>query len=196
MHAAYTLFTSFPRTMLQHVLVDNGSVWQVLESLTNEVGDLTEMHPRLRRPVERELFLRIFPRLKSSRQTRGAFELEAAELRLGEVGSHATVSAKTDNGAFRCNAGEYELVTLPLPPDAYSRVVSAPMDEQVDQSFLLVRQGRQIHYYEAGDGATAVVDQISEASRTGGEVQFNPKLLQELLRIGVLKDVSQVPERR
>src|SRR5580693_5935572 len=62
MHVAYTLFTSFPRTLLQYVLTDQGSLWQLLDGMAERLGDLTRMGPVMRRPTERELFLRDFPR--------------------------------------------------------------------------------------------------------------------------------------
>ena len=81
MHLAYTLFTSFRRTLLRHVFSDQGSLWGLLDSLIDRLGNLADIPARQRRVEERQLFLSEFSERRMSPETRSALDLERAELR-------------------------------------------------------------------------------------------------------------------
>ncbi len=76
MSIAFTLYNWFPRTLLSYVVEDNGSLWQLLDHLASQAGDLTVVHPLLRQAEEATLLVRELPRRALSSATRRAFALE------------------------------------------------------------------------------------------------------------------------
>jgi hypothetical protein len=187
MHIAYTLFTSFPRTLLQYVVSDNGSLWELLERVGSHLDNLVEIPPIMRRPVERELFQQIFPRLPVSQATKDAFAMETAELQLGRNDAESTVMVQTEERAepFRC--GKYELVTLSHDPKILESTSNAGLKSGDPSPYLLVRQGRRIRYFAVSENVAHTVDRIRAARRSGATVDIQPHLLTNLVRTGVLQ---------
>ncbi len=186
MHLAYTLYRSFPRTLLQYILVDNGSLWNLIRYLLPLLGDLTRIGPLMRRPVERELFVREFPRLSLSRQTRATFELEHAELRLGRNELGRSVPVSTEEKVVTCRAGRYRVVGLPHHPARFDELAPLPPMRSPVKQYLLVRHDRRIRYFEMNGEARHAVDRIESSSRSGEPVGMSRALLDELLRAKVL----------
>jgi len=88
MHAAYTLFHSFPMTLYRWVTEERGSLWTLCETIAGSLPDLTTVEPALRRPLERETFVRWFGKQpRAQRLTAETFELEQAELEAWTTGS-------------------------------------------------------------------------------------------------------------
>jgi hypothetical protein len=185
MHAAYTLFTAFPRTLLQYVAVDGGGLWRLLERVTDEVGDLALLPARQRRPAEREAFLNWFPGEELSGPARAALELELAELRLGGEAEREAVEVLAEGGSTRCRAGRFEVVALPAEPDAFSQALSGPEGHGAAGPYLLVRRGRRIEYFALGEEAAGALRRIGAGGPSGPVVVPAP-LVEELLGAGAL----------
>jgi radical SAM superfamily enzyme YgiQ (UPF0313 family) len=191
MHLAYTLFTSFPRTLLQYVLADGGSLWGLLASLADRLSDLVTIPAVLRRPMERELFLKEFPRLPLSTETRSALELETAELRLGRNDPAETVSLRVDDRLQSYRAQRYNVIRLPHPPGRFDEVARLPEIQGEGRPYLMVRQDKQIRYFEVDEAVVPLLDQIRAAERSGETVEVPPGVLAEMLTAGVLHNPPQ-----
>jgi hypothetical protein len=85
MSIAFTLFNSFPRTLREYVVEDNGSLWQLMSHLASQVSDPTSVHPLLRRGAEQTLFVREFSQRPLSAATRRALTVEMDALRPGRT---------------------------------------------------------------------------------------------------------------
>lgn len=80
MHAVFTLFHAYPMTLYRWATEDHGSLWTMIETLTDELPDLVAVDPYERRPLERARFAAWFERQpRMQRITAETFELEAAE---------------------------------------------------------------------------------------------------------------------
>lgn len=186
-HMAYTLFTSFPRTLLQYVLVDNGSLWGLLEHLAERLGDLTQFRTVMRRPIERELFLQEFPRLLLSQETHSAFAMETAELSLSRDDLKETVLVRVEDQVQSYLTGQYKVINLPHDPGTFDKVKPLPKPQSTPKPYLLLRQGNQINYFELDEEVVRPLDEISTARRSRELVQVPSGLFSELLGIGVLQ---------
>lgn len=191
MHIAYTLFTSFPRTLLQYVLADGGSLWGLLASLADRLSDLVAISPMMRRPTERELFLKEFPRLSLSAETRSALELETAELRLGRNDPAQIVSLQVDNRLQPYHAQRYNVIHLPHPPSRFDEVARLPAIGGPGRPYLMVRQDERIRYFEIDEAVVPLFDRIRTAERSRETVKVPPDLLAEMLTAGVLHSSPQ-----
>ncbi len=193
MHMAYTLFTSFPRTLLQYVLADQGSLWSLLDSLAVRLGDLTRLAPVMRRPTERELFLHDFPRRRLSAATRGALELETAELRLGCNEPESAVAIRSADEVRRFRAARFQVIELPNAPRDFDRVMALPAAEKPPQPYLVLRQDKRFRYFEVDSQLASTLHTINASG--DGEVEVPPVMLGELLQAGVLKPAEPPAER-
>jgi radical SAM superfamily enzyme YgiQ (UPF0313 family) len=193
MHVAYTLFTSFPRTLLQYVLVDGGSLWGLLDRVADRLGDLTRLPPVMRRPTEREQFLHDFPRLPLSVATRGALELETAELRLGCNQPEPAVAIRSADEVRRYRAAHFKVIDLPGAPREFDRIMPLPAAESPAQPYLLLRQDKRIRYFELDSPLAATLQNINASGN--GEVEVPPAMLGELLQAGVLLPMEPAAER-
>jgi len=194
MHIAYTLFTSFPRTLLQYVLTDQGSLWGLLDQMAERLGDLTRMQAVLRRPTERDLFLDDFPRRALSSNTRSALELETAELRLGcSDPAPAAITIRAGDQVKLYEAASHRIISLPNTPQAYDQVMPLPPAQEPARPYLLVRQGRRVRYFELDSDAVSVLQRITSSG--AGEVEVPPAVLEDLMQAGVLRAAGPAAER-
>jgi len=193
MHIAYTLFTSFPRTLLQYVLADHGSLWGLLSQMAEQLGDLTQIPAVMRRPKERDLFLNDFSRLALSSETRSALELETAELRLGCADpTPATVTIRAGDEVHLYRAAAHRVIRLANAPHDFDQVKPLP-PAGAPEPYLLLRQGRRIRYFELDSEAASALQRIN-ASGTG-EVEVPPAVLEDLTQAGVLHKAGSAAER-
>ena len=187
MHVAYTLFASFPRTLLQYVLVDGASLWALLDGLAARLGDLTAMPATLRRPMERELFLHDFPKRALSHQTRSALELELAEYALGGTNPALTVPVHAGGERRTYRTAPYRVVALPEHPARFDRVEALPSSPGGPSPYLLLRRNGRITYYAVDDDVAAALTDLGDgAAASDGGVRVEPAVLQELVDTGVL----------
>jgi hypothetical protein len=186
MHVDYTLFTSFPRTLTQYVLVDNGSLWALLESIAEKI-DLSAVHAVMRRPMERELFVREFSRRRLSRQTHGAFELEMAEYQLGRNEPAASITIRSGGRPMTYQKGRFELVDLPYHPAAYDQIARLSPIRDRSKTYLLVRRGDQIEYFHISKHVVSTLNQINNTPGTGQTLELPPALVEEFTRAGALQ---------
>ena len=193
MHVAYTLFTSFPRTLLQYVLVDQGSLWGLLDRLAGRLGDLTRLPPVMRRPTEREMFLHDFPRQQLSMATRGALELETAELRLGCNEPEPAVAIRSADEVRSYRAARFAVVDLPGAPQDFDRIMPLPPAASPAQPYLLLRQDKRIRYFELDSRLASTLHSLNASGRS--EVEVPPAMLGELLQAGVLQPLEPAAER-
>lgn len=185
MHIAYTLFTSFPRTLLQYVLADGGSLWGLLGSLADGLSDLESISAVMRRPLERELFLHDFPRLSLAAETRSALALETAELRLGRNDPVETVSLRVGERLQPYPRRSYDVIRLPHPPGTYDEVARLPAVQGNGRPYLMVRQEERIRYFEIDEEVAPLLDRLRAAGRSGETVEVPPALLEQMLAAGV-----------
>jgi radical SAM superfamily enzyme YgiQ (UPF0313 family) len=184
MHLAYTLFTSYRGTLLRYVTEDQASLWGLLDSLADQLGDLTAIPARRRRSVERELFQQEFPRRNASPQTRRAFELEQAGLRLSQAASEETVLLSVEGELHTYRVRPFELVT---PPDPVSRLTTtAPVPAPTAGPHVLVRQERGIDLFAIDEAMVGTLQQVSSACQTGRAAPVAANLLEELFAAGVV----------
>jgi hypothetical protein len=188
MHVAYTLFTSFPRTLLQYVLVDGGSLWELLAGLADRLTDLVSIAPTLRRPTERELFVDELPRLPLSAETRNALDLEVAELRLGRNAPNATVSLRVNEQVLSYRRQPYSVVRLAHPPDRFDCVARLPAAAGPGRPYLLVRQQERIRYFELDEAAAPLLDAVRGSEDSRQVVDLPQCLVDEMLAIGALQN--------
>lgn len=186
MHVAYTLFASFPRTLLQYVLVDGGSLWALLDELARRVGDLTSIPAVERRPIERELFLHDFTRRALSRQTRSALEMELAEYTLGANHPPRTVPVRTGREVQTYHAAPYRVIELSSHPLRFDRVEPLPDPAEPATPYLLLRRSGRIRYYEIDGDVAATLNRLDSRARTESGTAVEPAVLDELLDTGVL----------
>ncbi|WP_316527985.1 B12-binding domain-containing radical SAM protein [Kitasatospora brasiliensis] len=191
MHAAYTLFTSFPRTLLQYVMVDGGSLWQLLERVVDQVGDLIEIEPRLRRPLERKCFQELFGQLEVSSTVRDAFNLESAELRVSLSVHRPTVQVYSGGEHRIYRAEAHEVVRLhesltDLARDDGAEPVESPGD------YLVLREAGSIRYFQLTDEAVGELHRVQAATVDSGTVELSGEVLEELATVGVLSPVKEV----
>lgn len=191
MHLAYTLFTSFPRTLLQYVLADGGSLWSLLSSLADRLPDLVAISAVMRRPTERELFLHEFSRLPLSAETRSALDLETAELRLGRNEPAATVALRVDDQLRSYHTQPGNVIRLPHPPGRFDEVARLPAIQAEASPYLLVRQNGRIRYFEIDEEVVPLLDGIRAAERSREAVDVPPNLVEEMLAAGFLRSLSQ-----
>lgn len=186
MHIAFTLYKSFPRTLRQYILSDNGSLWKLMQHLAHQLGHITEVHARMRRPIERELFLREFPHFSLSEGTRNALTLEETELRFGRNEPAQIVSVKIGSKIKVYQKGCYRILELNYHPAVFDQDKAVPTAKFLPQSYLLVRQHNRIHYFEVPKKLVAIFNQINSASFSKEIITMNPNLLMELLKTQVL----------
>jgi hypothetical protein len=192
MHLAYTLFTSFPRTLLQYVLADGGSLWGLLASLADRLSDLVSISAVMRRPTERELFLQEFPARTLSAETRSALELETAELRLGRNDPAEVVSLRTGDRQQPYQTQSYNVIRLPHPPSQFDQVARLPAIHGEGKPYLMVRQEKRIRYFEVDEAVLPLLDGIRAAKRSGEIVNVPAGILEEMLTAGVLRSPAQI----
>jgi radical SAM superfamily enzyme YgiQ (UPF0313 family) len=144
MHVAYTLFTSFPRTLLQYVVNDHGSVWGLVDDLACHIGDLTRLRPTARRPLEREVFLERFGRLTLSRPTRAALWLETAELVVKRRPAHHGRPVELCQGQTLTRLGPREVVRLPAAPEFFREAVADSAGPS--RPYLVSKENDRIHW--------------------------------------------------
>ncbi|GAB3465533.1 B12-binding domain-containing radical SAM protein [Actinophytocola sediminis] len=191
MHVAYTLFTSFSRTLLQYVVTDRQSPWLLLARIADQVGDLLAVPARERRQLERTVFAREFATIEVSRRTREAFELESAELTLSVTppGEDLQVTSAGTSGWYRPEA--YELVRLSEPLAVLSRDDGATRVEKPG-NYLVLREGGQLRYFLVDDELVGELNRIGQA-RTGRQpVALSADTLSGLTTAGVLKPMKEV----
>jgi hypothetical protein len=186
MHVAYTLFTSFPRTLTQYVLVDNGSLWALLDGIAEKI-DLTSVHAVMRRPMERELFVREFAKRRLSRQTRGALELEIAEYHLGRNEPASSIAIRSGGDTKTYGKAQFELVDLPYDPAAYDQIANLAPVRDRSKPYLLLRRGNQIEYFHLGRQVVSALNQINGAPAQGQVLEMPPGRVEEIIRAGVLQ---------
>ena len=188
MHAAYTLFTSFPRTLTQYVLSDNGSLWALLESIATKI-DISAAHATMRRPMERELFLDEFKRCRLSRQTRSAFEMETAEYQLGRNEPAASVTIRSQQAVKTYKKAQFELLSLPWKPAVYDRIEPLSSAAHRTQLYLVVRQNGHLEYFHIPRQNVPTLNNINH-NTPGHQVAVDvPKQwLDELICAGALQE--------
>ena len=116
MHMAYTLFSNFPRTLLRYMSVDQGTLWRLLDSMMDQLGDLTEIPARQRRAAEREVFSSCFAEKLLSPETRCAFAVEQAELRLTQATSDETITLSVEGEVDAYQSRPFAIVPFPSSP--------------------------------------------------------------------------------
>ena len=186
MHIAYTLFTSFYRTLTQYVMVDNGSLWGLLQLLAEKLGNLPAIHPVMRRPMERELFLREFARFSLSRETRSALEFEAAEYRLGRNDPAQSVTIRSDAGETTYGKGQFQVLQLSDGPAVYDQLAPLKISRRRGEPYLLVRNGDRIEYFTIGKEMVSILAQIN-ASADSEPVDLPAAWVTELVKAGALR---------
>ena len=186
MHFAYTLFASFPRTLLQYVLVDGGSLWALLDHLAQRIGNIVAVPAVLRRPMERELFIEDFGRRTLSRQTRSAFELELAEFMLGANDPAPTVPVRVAEDVRHYQAAPYRVLNLPDHPSRFDQVAPLPSGSEDIAPYLLLRQNGRIRYYEIDNDVVDTLNRIDDREKAVDGVPIAAELLDQLVETGVL----------
>ncbi|AEW99303.1 radical SAM domain/B12 binding domain protein (plasmid) [Streptantibioticus cattleyicolor NRRL 8057 = DSM 46488] len=190
MHAAYTLFSAFPRTLLQYVLVDEGSLWELLEAVVGGL-DLLAVEPRRRRAVERERFQDLFAARRLSASTRDAFALECAELRVSLAPGGPAVEVSDGTGQRWFQPRPHEVVRLQEPLADLSRDHRAePVESPGD--YLVLRKAGQLEYFAADPSLLAQLERIRGTAAGSGPVTLDPDVLAELTAAGVLDPVKEV----
>jgi radical SAM superfamily enzyme YgiQ (UPF0313 family) len=184
MHLAYTLFTSFRGTLLRYVAEDQASLWGLLDALAGQLGDLTAVPARRRRAVERDLFQQEFPHRPLSLQTRRAFELEQAGLRLSQAAAEDTVVLSVEGELQTYRVRPFEVVTPPEPFERQAPAAPAPAEEAGPQ--VLVRQERGIDLFAVDAAMEGTLRQVSSARHSGQAAAVAPALLGELIAAGVM----------
>ncbi|MBV8754169.1 MAG: B12-binding domain-containing radical SAM protein [Hyphomicrobiales bacterium] len=186
MHIAYTLFTSFYRTLAQYVMMEGGSLWRLLEHIGEKIGDLSAIHPLVRRAVEREVFLQEFAKLRLSRETLSALELETAEYNLGRNEASRPVTVQSGAGSKTYRSGRFELIRLVEEPGAYDRLGPLKINGSEDKSYLLVRNGHQIDYFKIRKEILPTLNKIKRAQETES-LQIPTAWVSELVQSGALE---------
>ncbi|MBV8369790.1 MAG: B12-binding domain-containing radical SAM protein [Candidatus Eremiobacteraeota bacterium] len=189
MHLAYTLFATFPRTLLQYVLVDGGSLWELLDGFAQRIGSLVKVPAVLRRPMERELFLDDFRKRVVSPQTRRAFDLEVAEFTLGENVPPRSVPVRVDADVRRYHAAPFRVLDLSEHPARFDEVAPLQAGSAETSPYLLLRRNGRIRYFEIDDDVVGTLRHIEGGAPQDGAVPVEPSLLGELLDTGVLTTV-------
>lgn len=189
MHAAYTLFTSFPRTLTQYVLVENGSLWALLESIAESI-DISTVHAVMRRPMERELFLREFSRRRLSRQTRAALELETAEYHLGRSDPASSITIRSGSRWATYRKGRFEVVRLPHAPAAYDQIAPLTPVRVKPKPYLLVRHGDVIEYFHISKQMLPILKQVNSSPTHEQDLEVPPAWVNEFVRAGALQSAD------
>lgn len=188
MHAAYTLFTSFSRTLLRYAVGDGHSLWELLDRVVEQVGDLVAVEPRQRRPLERKIFVAEFAKLSVSASTRDAFELELAELRVSLTGHSPPVqvtSAQTD-GWYRSQA--HQVVRLGEQLSQLARDDDAGRIGRPG-SYLVLREGGLLRYFEVDEGVVDGLNRIGLGAAAGESVPIPADVLARLTEARLLTPI-------
>jgi len=204
MHAAYTLFTSYPRTLMHHVRNDGGSLWRLLDHVAERIGDLSAVDPRQRRPLEREVFQQEFGRFASSTLTEDAFALESAEL-AACLTPERVLEVDTGGTRRRFRAGGHRIVRLGHTPDRLSLtepvepVVSPagggrPERDESPGNYLVLRDGDELRYYVVDDAMVAPLRQLAQPSPGAPARALSPDAVAELVAVGLLQPMECAEE--
>nr|WP_198151230.1 cobalamin-dependent protein [Kibdelosporangium sp. MJ126-NF4] len=191
MHIAYTLFTSFPRTLLQYVVVDGHSPWELLSRLADRTGDLVPVDARLRRHRERSVFQEEFRTLEVSRRTSEAFELESAELALSLSTRTAEVLVDSGGERRRYRPEAHQVIRLSEPLAALSRDDGAEQEGN-PANYLILREGGQLRYFVVDDEFVAELDRVRRSGDPREAVEMSTEALAELTTAGILKPTKEV----
>ncbi|TDV43219.1 B12-binding domain-containing radical SAM protein [Actinophytocola oryzae] len=191
MHLAYTLFTSFQRTLLQYVVTDGQSPWLLLERIADLVGDLVPVPARERRQLERTVFEREFRELTVSTRTREAFELESAELTLSLSPPGADVQVLSAGERRWYTPEPYEVIRLSEPLATLSRDDGAARVEKPG-NYLVLREGGQLRYFLVNDELVGELNRIGQAGTGRAAVELSAGALSDLTTAGVLKPMKEV----
>ncbi len=162
MHFAYTLFTSFPRTLLQYVINDQGSLWKLVDDLAAHVGNLSCLRPTSRRPLEREVFLERFGRLSLSRPTRAALWLETAELVVKRRPMHQARAVELVNGAARTRIGPREVVRLPAAPEHFREAIADRGEPNLP--YLVVKENGRVNCRAIDESTARVLEGLAASA--------------------------------
>ena len=186
MHYAYTLFASFPRTLLHYSVRDGGSLWGLLDHYAQQLGDLRPAPAWMRRPMQRELFLREFPKRSLSRETLAAFDLELTEFHLSNEEPRGRVDLQVGEQKLTCPVGPFGVVDLPRPPGSYDSLVAHPGEETSQRPYLVSRQNNKFEYYDVSADVLQTLDRISRPRHTRLPLEVSPALFAELVNAGVV----------
>jgi radical SAM superfamily enzyme YgiQ (UPF0313 family) len=191
MHIAYTLFSSFSRTLLQYVVTENGSPWLLLNRIADRIGDITPIDARLRRHRERQVFQEEFSGLTVSRRTREAFELERTELELSVTRPSQPLRVSSDgaHGWYRSEA--HEVIRLSGSPASLSRDDGAEQPDGAG-SYLVLREGDQLRYFLVEEGLIGELARIRRSRSSGKPLELPPEVLAELTLSGILTPIKEV----
>jgi hypothetical protein len=192
-HVAYTLFTSYPRTMLRYAIDDQGSLWGILTRLAGNLGDLVAIEVRHRRSRERELFRELFAKLSVSAATADAFALENAELEvsLRPATDDVTVVADDETASFRVLP--YSLVRLGVPLAELSLENKVASSESPGHH-LVYRDGGELRYCLVNDSMVSELARIRQALSDGGDLLLSADVLAELMSAGLFQPAEVVKE--
>lgn len=191
MHIAYTLFSSFSRTLLQYVVMENGSPWLLLDRIANRVGDLTPIDARLRRHYERQVFQEEFSRLTVSGRTREAFELERAELELSVTRPSPPMRVSTNGTRGWYQSEAHEVIRLSGSLAALSRDDGAEQSDDAG-NYLVLREGDQFRYFLVEEELIGELDRMRRSQAGGEPLELAPEVLAELTSSGILTPVKEV----
>lgn len=142
MHVAYTLFQAFPLTLYRWVTEDGGSLWEMIDGIARAAGDLTQLPPDERRPLERVLFARWFERQpRMQRLTTETFELERAELNV-RWGAERRASLRVDGAPREVVVRPHALVRLGYDASELRRFELGTTPERGAPRDVLVQRSR------------------------------------------------------
>jgi len=185
-NVAHALFIAFPRTLVQYVLTDNGSLWELIERLADAVGDITAIHPPARYHHQWELFLREFPRLSLSRETRSALALERAELSVALGPATLPLAVRVASEVQRYQAGRFTVVDLADPPQVFEQRLRPAEDTGPSRPYLVIRQDGKILHREVSDELASALRRVNIARRGGEPLEVPPRMLESLIADGIL----------
>jgi hypothetical protein len=185
-HIAFVLFKTFPKTLTHYVLLDNGSLWKLLELLAIQLGDLTRFKPYLQRHIERELFLSEFSKFELSAATQSAFVLEAAEYRLGRNTPPEIIQVKSNQLIREYRLGKFRLVNLLFNPTELYNDKPILDTKSLSKWYVLVYKDKRIRYYEVPKEFIKIFDKISTARNSRRTVNIEIELINEFLNLNIL----------
>jgi radical SAM superfamily enzyme YgiQ (UPF0313 family) len=192
MHITYTLFNAFPMTLYRYVTEDRGSIWGLVDELAHEFRDLTEIDPDIRRPLERDAFVRWFEQRGGlHRITKHSFDLEAAELGVIFGGDGKRLKVKTREGgeARDVLVHSYELASIDYDvSDIHRFNLSSTPEEKEPRNLVLTKKGRSLNY-EKVEGE--IFDTLRALKNgTPNPVVIDNSILKDLKGAGIISDAT------
>jgi radical SAM superfamily enzyme YgiQ (UPF0313 family) len=192
MHITYTLFNAFPLTLYRYVTADQGSIWEMVETLIDQFLNLTEIDPGLRRAQERYEFIRWFQRQSNLKQiTKSAFEIEGAELEIlsGKQDRSLQINTTATDQTLPVVVRGHELATIPYDVSDLRRFdLDSTPEVKGTKRLVISKEANSIKYDEVDE---PVFDAL--LSLKGSKSEFanvDNSVLEALKKTGIIYEAT------